>query len=82
MQFKESEEKLEQGVEDKIGQVATGMGSAAKTAGVKGKVAIASLYLVMCRRICTALCRECSTWCASTMFPSAQLLLDGFLTSC
>lgn len=38
MQFKESEEKLEQGVEDKLGQEGTAVGTAAKTAGGSGDV--------------------------------------------
>ena len=33
MQFKESEEKLEKGVEEKLGQGATAVGDAVKTAG-------------------------------------------------
>ncbi|KAL3153502.1 hypothetical protein ABBQ38_011834 [Trebouxia sp. C0009 RCD-2024] len=36
--FKESEEKLEQGVEDKLGQEGTAVGTAAKTAGGSGDV--------------------------------------------
>ena len=38
MQFKESEEKLEQGVEDKLGQAAAAAGDAAKTVGMNGNV--------------------------------------------
>ncbi len=38
MQFKESEEKLEQGVEEELGQAAAATGSAVKTAEATGEV--------------------------------------------
>ena len=43
MQFKESEEKLEKGVEEKLEQGATAAGNAVKTAGAGDDIVVANI---------------------------------------